>query len=171
MKTYSDWSFEDTHLDGVKKIVPTEFKDHRGSYIEIYNKDFMNEKGINPDFIQDDISTSHKNVLRGIHGDCKTYKLVSCLHGEFQLIVVNNNPESKQFKKWQSFDISSKNRVQILIPPRFGNGHLVLSEFAIFHYKQNSQYDRSSQFTIKWNDNQYGFIWKSNNPILSERDK
>ena len=171
MKTYTGWSFEETHLDGVKKIVPTEFKDHRGSYIEIYNKDFMNENGINPDFIQDDISTSYKNVLRGIHGDSKTYKLVSCLYGEFQLIVVNNNPESIQFKKWQSFDISSKNRVQILIPPRFGNGHLVLSEFAIFHYKQNSQYDRSSQFTIKWNDNQYGFIWKSNNPILSERDK
>jgi dTDP-4-dehydrorhamnose 3,5-epimerase len=171
MKSYSSWSFEETELDGVKKIIPTTFEDHRGSYLEIYNKDFMEENRINIDFIQDDISVSSKNVLRGIHGDNKTSKLISCLYGEFQLIVVNNNPESKEYKKWKSFDLSFKNRIQILIPPKFGNGHLVLSDLAIFHYKQNTQYDRNSQFTIKWNDPIYKFEWKSKNPILSNRDQ
>ncbi len=171
MKSYSSWSFEETELDGVKKIIPTTFEDHRGSYLEIYNKDFMEENRINIDFIQDDISVSSKNVLRGIHGDNKTSKLISCLYGEFQLIVVNNNPESKGYKKWKSFDLSFKNRIQILIPPKFGNGHLVLSDLAIFHYKQNTQYDRNSQFTIKWNDPIYKFEWKSKNPILSNRDQ
>jgi len=171
MKTYSEWIIENTELEGVKKIIPTTFKDHRGSYTEIYNKDFMIENKIDMDFVQDDISVSHKNVLRGIHGDLKTQKLVSCLYGEFQLIVVNNNSESKQFKKWQSFEVSFENKVQILIPPMFGNGHLVLSEFAIFHYKQNTQYDRDSQFTIKWNDPTYKFKWYNNYPILSTRDK
>ena len=171
MKSYSSWSFEDTELDGVKKIIPTTFEDHRGSYLEIYNKDFMEENRINIDFIQDDISVSSKNVLRGIHGDNKTYKLISCLYGEFQLIVVNNNPESKEYKKWKSFYLSFKNRIQILIPPKFGNGHLILSDLAIFHYKQNTQYDRNSQFTIKWNDPIYKFEWKSKNPILSNRDQ
>ena len=171
MKTYEEWLFKDTNLEGVKKITTTAFEDHRGVYVEIYNKDFMKENEVDLNFIQDDISVSHKNVLRGIHGDNKTYKLVSCLHGEFQLIVVNNDPESKQFKKWQSFDMSFRNRSQILIPPKFGNGHLVLSELAIFHYKQNTQYDRNSQFTIKWNDPSYKFEWKNNNPILSDRDQ
>jgi dTDP-4-dehydrorhamnose 3,5-epimerase len=171
MKSYSSWSFEDTELDGVKKIIPTTFEDHRGSYLEIYNKDFMEENRINIDFIQDDISVSSKNVLRGIHGDNKTSKLISCLYGEFQLIVVNNNPESKEYQKWKSFYLSFKNRIQILIPPKFGNGHLVLSDLAIFHYKQNTQYDRNSQFTIKWNDPIYKFEWKSKNPILSNRDQ
>ena len=171
MKTYSDWLIEDTDLEGVKKITPTTFTDHRGAYTEIYNKEFMEKNKISIEFLQDDISYSHNNVLRGLHGDNKTYKLVSCLYGEFQLIIVNNNPNSKQYRKWQSFIISSKNREQILIPPMFGNGHLVLSDFAIFHYKQNTQYDRSSQFTIKWNDPSYNFEWKSGNPILSDRDK
>ena len=171
MKTYSAWTLEDTDLEGVKKITPTTFEDQRGSYTEIYNKEFMIKNNINIDFLQDDISLSHKNVLRGIHGDQKTYKLVSCLYGEFQLIVVNNNPESKQFKKWQSFEISFKNKAQILIPPMFGNGHLVLSELAIFHYKQSTQYNRASQFTIKWNDPLYKFKWKNDSPILSTRDK
>jgi dTDP-4-dehydrorhamnose 3,5-epimerase len=63
----------------------------------------MKKNEIYVDFLQDDISVSHKNVLRGIHGDNKTYKLVSCLYGEFQLIVVNNNPESKKYKKWKGY--------------------------------------------------------------------
>jgi dTDP-4-dehydrorhamnose 3,5-epimerase len=171
MKTYSGWVLENTDLVGVKKIIPTTFKDHRGSYTEIYNKNFMIENKINVDFLQDDISVSYKNVLRGLHGDNKTHKLVSCLYGKFQLIVVNNNPKSKQFKKWQSFEISFENKVQILIPPMFGNGHLVLSEFAIFHYKQDTQYNRESQFTIKWNDPLYKFEWNNSKPILSDRDK
>tara|TARA_B100000575_G_C23120562_1_gene648376 strand:+ start:427 stop:942 length:516 start_codon:yes stop_codon:yes gene_type:complete len=171
MKSYSDWKIEETSLKGVKKIIPSTFQDHRGSYTETYNKEFMIENKIEIDFLQDDISVSHKNVLRGLHGDKKTSKFVSCLYGSFQLIVVNNDPASDQFKKWESFDLSSDNRNQILIPPKFGNGHLVLSDFAIFHYKQNTQYDRDSQFTIKWNDPSYGFKWKNDNPILSLRDK
>jgi len=171
MTDFSGWVLENTDLEGVKKIIPTIFKDHRGSYTEIYNKNFMIKNKINIDFIQDDISISHKNVLRGIHGDNKTYKLVSCLYGKFQLIVVDNNFKSKQYRKWQSFEISFENRFQILIPPMFGNGHLVLSKKCIFHYKQNTNYDRIGQFTIKWNDPLFNFKWKTTNPILSQRDK
>ena len=32
-----------------------------------------------------------KNVLRGIHGDKKTWKLITCLEGKFKLLVVNND--------------------------------------------------------------------------------
>ena len=111
-----------------------------------------------------------KNVLRGLHGDQKTWKLISCLYGEFQLIVVNNDQNSLEYKKWESFVLSSDNKAQILIPPKFGNGHLVLSDSCIFHYKQNTQYNRDGQFTIKWNDPSFNFKWMNNSPILSERD-
>ena len=170
-KTYSHWKLENTNLKGVKKIKLTSFEDHRGSYVETYNKNFFLENGINMEFLQDDISVSKKNVLRGIHGDQKTWKLISCLHGEFQLIIVNNDSKSREYKKWESFDLSFDNKIQILVPPKFGNGHLVLSNECIFHYKQNTNYDRDGQFTIKWNDPLFGFKWKITNPILSERDK
>ena len=111
-----------------------------------------------------------KNVLRGIHGDSKTWKLVSCLYGKFYLIVVNNDKNSSQYRLWQSFEISDENRTQVLIPPNFGNAHLVLTDIAIFHYKQNTNYDRDGQFTIKWNDPSFNFKWPITNPILSGRD-
>jgi dTDP-4-dehydrorhamnose 3,5-epimerase len=161
-----------TKLKGVLLITPpTIFKDFRGEYVEIYNKDFFKKKKINIKFKQDDISISKKNVLRGIHGDNLTTKLISCLYGSFYLLVVNNNPKSPQYKKFLSFILSEKNRLQVLVPPRFGNGHLVLTKSAIFHYKQNTNYNRSSQFTIKWNDPKYNFKWPVKNPILSKRDK
>lgn len=149
---------------------PTNFRDFRGSYVELYNEPLYKKHGIIENFIQDDISTSKHNVLRGIHGDSTTCKLVSCLYGEFYLVVVNNNPDSHQYKKWQSFNLSDKNRKQILIPPKYGNGHLVLSEFCIYHYKQTTEYNRKDQFTIMWNDPEFNIKWPVKNPILSKRD-
>jgi dTDP-4-dehydrorhamnose 3,5-epimerase len=163
---------ETTSLTGVKLIHPsTNFEDFRGSYVEVYNRELFLNAGINEDFIQDDISTSSKNVLRGIHGDQETAKLVSCLHGSFYLIVVNQDKDSPEFGKWESFTLSDKNRLQVLIPPKFGNGHLVLSDTAIFHYKQTTNYNRASQFTIVWNDPKFNFWWPVKNPILSRRDE
>ena len=90
---------EKTALEGVLLITPpTIFEDFRGIYVELYNKELYKELGV--EFLQDDISTSYKNVLRGIHGNNDTYKLVSCLYGSFYLVVVNNNPASNQYKKW-----------------------------------------------------------------------
>ena len=162
---------EKTTLDGVLSITYDVFEDHRGYYSEIYNRDIFKENDIKVDFIQDDISVSYKNVFRGIHGDRKTWKLISCLYGSFYLVVVNNIEGHEQYLKYQSFILSQKNRKQILVPPGFGNGHLVLSEKAIFHYKQNTNYDRSSQFTIKWNDSRINFWFPHTNFIISQRDE
>jgi len=160
-----------TKLDKVVKIVPTAYEDFRGFYLETYNKDIYYKAGIKLKFIQDDISRSYKNVLRGIHGDKKTWKLVSCILGTFYLIVVNNDPSSKQFRKWEKFTLSDQNKIQILIPPNFGNGHVVLTDQAIYSYKQTTNYDRKSQFTINWKDPLFKFSWPIEGPILSERDK
>ena len=162
---------ETTELNGVIKVTPpTIFEDFRGTYIETYNRDLYREHCVDVDFKQDDISRSRKNVLRGIHGDQSTWKLVSCLFGAFYLVVVNNDPSSSEYRKWTSFTLSDDNKQQVLIPPKFGNGHLVLSEEAIFHYKQNSNYDRQSQFTLKWNDPDLAIWWPITNPIISIRD-
>ncbi|MHC4628043.1 MAG: dTDP-4-dehydrorhamnose 3,5-epimerase family protein [Planctomycetota bacterium] len=162
---------QETNLDGVLQITLNVFEDFRGEYVEIYNETLYEENGIDIQFIQDDISVSSKNVLRGIHGDSETWKLVSCLHGRFYLVVVNGDSKSSDFGKWQSFVLSDKNRMQVLVPPKHGNAHLVLSETAIFHYKQSTYYDRSKQFTYKWDDPRFNIWWPIDNPILSQRDR
>lgn len=159
-------------LDGVLLITPpTIFEDFRGTYIETYNQELYTRSGITVPFVQDDISTSSRHVLRGIHGDAETWKLVSCLHGMFYLVVLNHDEESPQFGQWEAFTLSDSNRTQVLIPPKFGNGHVVLSETAIFHYKQTTYYNRAGQFTVAWNDPAFKIWWPIANPIVSRRDQ
>jgi dTDP-4-dehydrorhamnose 3,5-epimerase len=161
-----------TELDGVLLITPpTIFEDFRGTYVELFNERLYSEAGINIKFVEDDISVNSKNVLRGIHGDCETWKLISCLYGKFYLVVVNWDEDSAQFGKWQSFVLSDQNRLQVLVPPKFGNGHLVLSELSVFHYNQSSYYNRAAQFTLLWNDPKLKIWWPIKNPILSRRDE
>jgi dTDP-4-dehydrorhamnose 3,5-epimerase len=163
---------EKTKLDGVLLIEPpTIFEDFRGHYIELYNEPAYKAAGIDWAFIQDDISLSRRHVLRGIHGDGKTAKLVTCLQGAFYLVVVNNIAGSPQYRQWEAFTLSESSWKQVLIPPGFGNGHVVLTETAIFHYKQTMLYDRASQFTLQWNDPGLGIWWPIDNPTLSKRDQ
>ena len=68
-------------------------------------------------------------------------------------------------------DFIQDNRLQVLVPPKFGNGHVVMSEQAIFHYKQTTDYDRSGQFTLVWNDPALNIWWPVRDPIVSQRDQ
>jgi len=85
--------------------------------------------------------------------------------------VIDCDKNSKDFGKWQSFTLSDKNRFQVLIPPKYGNAHLILSKEAVFSYKQSAYYDREKQFSYKWNDPRFKVSWPIKNPILSKRDK
>lgn len=165
----------ETKLKDVLFFKPKIYKDFRGLNMELYNEKGYLEaisKKLNKkiNFVQDNLTLSLKNVLRGIHGDPKTWKLMSCLRGKIYFVVVNCNKNSSDFGKWESFDLSDENRHQVLVPPTYGNAHLVMSNSALFHYKWSEYYDFPAQFSYKWNDNKFNIKWPIKNPILSERD-
>ena len=153
-----------------KKFKIKAFKDKRGLYWTSWKKSSL--KNIN--FKHDKFSLSKKNVLRGLHGDSKTWKLISCPYGKFLLVVVNYEKNTKNFLKWNSWVISHDNGLQILIPPNYANGHLCLSEKCLFHYKLSyvgPYADVSKQFSLRWNEPKLNINWGIKNPILSYRDK
>ena len=158
-------------LDGVKVLTPaTAFEDFRGDYVEIYNRDMFREAGITTDFKQDDYATNRKHVLRGMHGDDKTVKLVKCIHGALYLVVLQADEKHPQFMQWEAFNVTSSNRLQVYVPARYAIGYLVLSDVGIFHYKQSTYYHETKQFTVKWNDPRAKIWWPVADPIRSERD-
>ena len=161
---------DNTPLDGVKLVKPVVYEDYRGTNFELYNETKFRDEVIFNNFVVDSISTSRKHTLRGIHGDNKTKKLISCLYGTIHMVIINRDQDSKQYNQWFTITLSDRNKYQLLIPPKFGNGHLVMSDEAVFSYKLSEYYDRDSQFTIKWNDPMHNFFWPIKNPILSERD-
>ena len=146
------------------------FRDKRGYYWTSWKKNSIK----NLEFKHDKFSLSKKNVLRGLHGDKKTWKLISCPYGKFFLVVVNCVKSSKNYLKWKSYILSHKNGLQVLVPPNYANGHLCLSKECLFHYKlsyKGAYVDINKQFSLRWNDPKLKIKWKIKNPIISTRDK
>lgn len=162
----------DTTLAGVSLVEPSFlFEDYRGRNLETYNQRLFREAGPDIAFVQDSLTFSRKHVLRGIHGDDRTWKLLSCPFGEVFVVVVNLDASSTQYRRWEGFVLSDRNHHQLLVPPKFGNGHLVLSEEgALFAYKLSAYTDSARQFTIPWNDPDIGIAWPLGVPLLSARD-
>ena len=155
-------------IDGVQIFEADMFTDHRGDICTLWK-----DENINISFNHDKICTSRKNVLRGIHGDFKSSKLVTCLYGELYFVVVDNRKESKTYKQWMHIMLDDKTRTSVLLPPGVGNGFYVLSDQSVFHYKWSypGEYpDVKDQFTLKWNDPELNIFWPCNTPILSKRD-
>ena len=161
---------KDTKLAGVRLIIPDRFEDHRGTYMELYDSE--NFKNVTSEtFVQDDISISNSGVLRGLHGDRKTTKLVTVLKGSGYAVIADNRPNSPTYRKWQAFTLSDQNKNMLLLPPGIGNSILALEDNMIYYYKQNTHFVDGQQFTIMWNDPDWNFWWPVKIPILSMRDE
>jgi dTDP-4-dehydrorhamnose 3,5-epimerase len=165
---------ESTEISGVYILKPSISEDARGNIWTSFLNDEV-EKLLPRDlyFKHDKFSTSKHNVLRGIHGDTKSWKLVTCVHGEIQQVVVDCRKDSSTYKQWQSFIINQHNQLLILIPPHMGNAYYVNSENAVYHYKlayTGNYIDADEQFSLSWNDDSIGINWLSENPFLSNRD-
>lgn len=158
-------------LDGVEIFSHDCFEDHRGQLYTLWEQNEIP----NIVFNHDKIAISNINVLRGLHTD-KSWKLISCIHGSIQLVVVNYDKKSNEYLDWCEFILDSDTKIKksILVPPGFLNGHLILSNQAIFHYKwsyQGDYPDVKDQTSVNWADPKIGINWLCSKPILSDRDK
>jgi dTDP-4-dehydrorhamnose 3,5-epimerase len=162
----------DRDLPEVLILTPDVFEELRGEIWTSYNSNDYDEL-IPCQFNHDKFSISKKNVLRGIHGDNKSWKLISCPMGDILAVIVDLREGSDNYLKHKSFNLNSENKIQLLIPPGFGNSFLVNSDVALYHYKlayEGKYIDAGEQFTVAWNDPRLGIKWPIEEPILSNRD-
>ena len=161
-------------IKGVFIIEPDVYEDDRGFFMETFhNERYRKLLGINLNFVQDNISRSSKNVLRGMHFQ-KNYpqgKIVSASRGEILDVVVDLRKDSPTYGTWESFRLSEKNKLQVWIPPGFAHGFLVMSDSADFEYKCTEYYHPEDELCLLWNDPEVAIDWPINDPILSEKDK
>lgn len=153
----------------LKIIQKTEFSDTRGSFYCSWTKedDFTSKL----EFVEHDFSYNSMNVLRGMHCDFETWKLIECIEGEVFWAGYDLNPDERYNNSYEDYILSKSNRRQILIPPGVLAGFYTISKKAIVFYRQTKIYKGSSnQITVKWNDPNIGINWPSNNPLLSKRD-
>ena len=156
-------------------FTPSIFREYRGEIFTTFHSSqhpVMKYVGIGNE-VHGRFSKSYKGVLRGLHYDNKTWKLVQATIGDIYLVVLDVRKQSDTFGKWEAFMITEKDRNQILVPPGFANGHYALTD-CMFHYNlfyKDGYVDADGQGVVKWNDPFYEIEWPTHFPILQKRDR
>jgi dTDP-4-dehydrorhamnose 3,5-epimerase len=163
-----------TSLPGVVILEPRVFGDERGFFLESYNEKVFAELGIGERFVQDNHSSSQRNVLRGLHYQIKQTqgKLVRAVEGEILDVAVDVRRSSPTFGGWEAVRLSGENKRMLWIPAGFAHGFCVLSENAQVLYKATDYYAPEYERTVAWNDLDLNIEWElAGVPIVSAKDQ
>lgn len=162
----------ETDLPGCMIIEPAVFGDDRGFFFESWNADRFREAGLPDRFVQSNVSSSARGVLRGLHYQWPNPqgKLVSVLEGEVYDVAVDIRRGSPHFGRWAAVILSAENKRQFWIPEGFAHGFAVLSERAIFSYLCTDQYHKAADANVRWDDARIGIDWPISAPLLSDKD-
>jgi len=167
--------FLPTEIPEIILLEPEIFCDDRGFFVETYQAIRFAEGGIPANFVQDNVSGSHRGILRGLHYQIQhpQAKLIRVTSGEIFDVAVDIRRSSPTFGKWSGIHISSQNKHQIYIPPGFAHGFYVLSEWSEVFYKASDYYNPQWERTLIWNDKELGIQWPLSGddpPCLSAKD-
>ncbi|MBD0381616.1 dTDP-4-dehydrorhamnose 3,5-epimerase [Paenibacillus sedimenti] len=164
-----------TKLPGVLVFEPKSYGDHRGFFMESYNRHTLEQLGIHHDFIQDNHSLSvQAGILRGLHYQLAPKaqtKLVRVLSGAVYDVVVDIRQGSPTYGEWAGVILSAENKRQILVPQGFAHGICTLVPNTQLMYKVDQYYSPEHDRGIGWNDPQLGIEWPVSDPILSDKDR
>lgn len=167
------FTFTRTEIPDVVFVQARAFGDDRGFFKETFKKSEFQGFGIPTDFVQDNVSKSQENVLRGLHFQKAPYaqgKLVSVMQGKILDVAVDLRKDSDFYGKYVARELSETNHCLLWVPPGFAHGFLAMEE-SIVHYKVTSEYNKESEWGIIWNDPLIGVNWGTNDPLLSDKDE
>jgi dTDP-4-dehydrorhamnose 3,5-epimerase len=161
-----------TEIDDLVLIEPDVHGDERGFFVEVFRAWWMDELGIDVEFVQQNHSRSVGPVLRGIHRQAGQAKLVRCARGRIWDVAVDLRPDSPTYRRWEGYELDDRNHRQLYIPDGFGHGFCLLSDEADVVYLLSDYYDPERESGIAWDDPEIGIEWPiSGDMILSERDR
>jgi dTDP-4-dehydrorhamnose 3,5-epimerase len=163
---------EELPLTGALLLTPRTFVDERGYFKETYSRERYRACGVTETFVQDNVSLSHRDVLRGLHGDRRMAKLVSVIRGSVFDVIVDVRTQSPTYGRWWGATLTAADGRQIYVPSGFLHGFLALEDDTIFAYKQSAAYDPATEIAIAWDDADVAVAWPlaGRAPILSRRD-
>ena len=160
-----------TEIPDLALIEPAVHGDERGFFVETFRRSWVDELGLEVEFVQQNHSRSGAGVLRGIHMQAGQAKLVRCARGRIWDVAVDLRLGSTTYLRWEGYELSDENHRQLFIPDGFGHGFCVLGDGADVAYQLSSYYDPELETGIAWDDPEIGIEWPISDPVLSERDR
>ena len=163
-------SFKYMNISDVLLFTPTQHKDNRGIFSEVY-VDHLTM----PRWVQDNQSISYKaGTVRGLHyqrGEYAQTKLVRCAYGSIIDVAVDIRPDSPTYGQHVAAILSSENGNQLMVPRGFAHGFMTLTDNAVVIYKVDNVYKKETEGAIRWDDPDLAIEWKYlGATAISEKD-
>lgn len=173
MKHRMNSRIKKTTIDGLYLIEGLNCPDYRGSLVKPFSKLFFDGiHDINLDIKETWFTKSRQHVIRAMHlqvGDFACEKLVSVIQGSILDVVLDIRRDSLTYGNYFDIELNENNPVGLYIPKGCAHGYKVLKDDSITMYMATAVNSPKDDVGIRWDS--FGYDWKIENPILSERDK
>ena len=149
-----------TSIPGLLRIAPFVAADERGEFVKDYSRDAFRSLGIAYDLSEVFYTVSKKGVVRALHfQEVKQQpKLVRCVSGRVWDAVVDLRADSPAFKRWEAFELTGANHLELLVPAGCAHGYLVMED-SIVSYKCSERFYGEYDGGIRWDDPEIGVEW------------
>ena len=127
MENNSQGNFNDIFV-----FTPFAASDYRGHLCKVYSEKMLQAEGVSFVPVEETIINSHKNVLRGMHFQkvSPPAKLISCITGDIQLVLIDLCRDDLLFGKWKSYSMSRHDTM--IIPGHYAVGTYAKEESFIY---------------------------------------
>jgi len=149
------------------------FGDSRGYFAEAFSQRDWQAAGIEPRFVQDNLSCSARGTLRGMHYQIRPNtmgKFVRAVRGALFDVAVDLRSDSPTFGNWVGYELSAENACGLWIPAGFAHGFLALEDDTVAYYKCDEFYTPAAERSLHYADPQVGIEWPFEPSIVSDKD-
>jgi dTDP-4-dehydrorhamnose 3,5-epimerase len=162
-----------TELPGVVIVESPVYRDDRGYFLELWNRDRYAPLDLPDRFVQDNISSSAPGVLRGLHYQHPEPqgKLISVLEGSIYDVAVDIRVGSPTFGRWVGVELIAGRGRQVYVPEGFAHGFAVTDGPALVLYQCTNTYNPRCEGSIRWDDPDLAIAWPTADPTLSPKDR
>jgi dTDP-4-dehydrorhamnose 3,5-epimerase len=162
-----------TNIKDVLLLKPEVYRDERGFFLETYREEHLKAQGVTTHFVQDNLSKSQQNTVRGLHYQIEQQqdKLLMVMQGHILDVAVDLRFNSPTFGEHTAVELSAENKHQLFIPKGFAHGFSVLSDETLVYYKCSDYYLPEGERGLRWNDPDLEIDWQVDEPIISEKDQ
>lgn len=166
--------FKKSRLDGACLIEPSPMLDERGFFMRTFCMVEFARAGLQTAFVQHNTSyTKRKGTIRGMHLQRAPHaevKVVTCLRGAIQDVIIDLRPDSPTFCKWESFELTAANRRQLYIPEGFAHGFQTLTDDVEVGYLISEFYAPQAATGVRYDDPAFRIKWALPAEVISRKD-
>lgn len=167
---------EPTTIEGLYTVTQDRHRDERGYFARTWCVDEFAEAGLSPEFVQASVSfNEHAGTLRGMHFQRAPYgetKLIACVTGAIHDVLLDLRPDSETYLRWEAFELTPDNGIQLLAPPGLAHGFQTLADATTVTYHIDTFYQPDHSAGVRWDDPAFGIDWPDcGDRVMSDKDR